>query len=204
MKRSLVRRAPAILAAPSWILFGAALGLGCTYQRYVTETPRSATEQLLVHRAAERALDALTWPDLEGRAVAVEVAALNGADAPYAQALAEARARTLGARVVALEQAEWVLVLLAGGLGTASRNTSFGVPALPIPGGSTPEIPFARVLKQRGYAQLRLVAHDRSGASVADSEGVLGRASFETYSLFFLVIRRNDIYPGEQSSFGID
>ncbi len=184
----------AVLAAP-----------GCTYHRYATETPRSSTEQLLVSHAIESAVERLAWPDVAARSVAVETAALNEVDAPYLQAVAETRARALGARVVPREEAELVLLVLAGSLGTASREASFGVPSLPVPGGLvTPEIPFAKILKQRGYARLRLAAYDREGAHVAESAGVLGRASFEIYSLLFFVLRRNDIYPREQLQLGVD
>ena len=57
---------------------------------------------------------------------------------------------------------------------------------------------------QRGYTQLRLVAYDRSGAVVGETETVMGRASFEIYGFLFFAIRRNDIYPGERFQITVD
>jgi hypothetical protein len=195
------RVAAALVLALVWALSI----LGCSYQRYHTETPRSATEQLLLSGAVQRAVAKLEWPDIAGRPVTVETVSLNDSDAPYLNAVAEARARKLGARVVQRDEAEMVLVVLAGSLGTASRQATFGVPSLPTPFGvTTPELPIVSALKQRGYVGLRLVAYDPAGKHVAESPAVLERASFEIHSFLFLVVRQNDIYPGESLSLGMD
>jgi hypothetical protein len=177
---------------------------GCSYKRYTTESARSATEQLLVSGAIERAVTRLEWPEISGRRIAVETVALNSTDAPYLEAAVEARARTLGAYVVPREEAEQVLLVMAGALGTASREATFGVPSVPTPVGMTPEIPVVRVLKQRGYAKVRLLAFKSSGQHVAESPAVLERVVFELYSFLFLAFRRNDIYAGEAGAIGID
>ncbi len=178
---------------------------GCVSTRYQTETPRSATEQLLLSDAIEAAVAELEWPDVSGRAVAVEVVALSAGDASYLAAAAEARLAAAGAQLVDPGEAQLLLVLRAGALGTVSRSASFGIPELPVPGGLvTPSIPFVKALKQRAYVKLRLVGFDGTGVQRASAGPVMARKKFDVYSLFFLVLRRNDIYPGEASSLGID
>lgn len=179
--------------------------LGCVFVRYQTETPRSATEQLLLSGAIETAIDRLAWPELTGHAVSVESVALNPQDAPYLVAVGERHARTLGARVVAREEAELAVQLQAGAIGTASRQSAFGIPSLPTPFGvPTPQITFLGVTRQRGYARVRLVVFDRDGGRVAESPAVLERKSFDVYSFLFLAVRRNDIYPDESFQLGVD
>ncbi len=181
------------------------LGSGCLYQRYQTHSKRSATEQLLLSRAVHQAVARLKLPELAGRRVALETVSLAGPDASYLEGVLVARLRAEGARVVDPGEAELILVVLNGVLGTAGRDLSFGIPPLPLPTGvASPALSLMRVLKQRGYTQLRLVAYDRSGAAAGETETVMGRASFEIYSILFFAIRRNDIYPGERFQITVD
>jgi hypothetical protein len=68
--------------------------LGCSFTRIESYTPRTATEQLLVSQAFERAVQAIDLPDLAGRAVAVEKAMMGSgqefaSDASFAKAMIE-------------------------------------------------------------------------------------------------------------------
>jgi hypothetical protein len=197
--RAKLHRLWVLLVTMPWLL------PGCVSQRYVTQTPRSSTEQLLLSRGIHGALDLLEWPDLTGRKVAVETTALLSTDAPYVQAAVEARARRLGAHVVPRENAQIVLAVLAGSIGTDSRSGSFGIPALPTPFGfATPQIDFVRSVKQHGYVSLALSAFDSEGGFAGEAEPVILRKVFETYSFLFLTFRRNDVYPGKRYSVGFD
>lgn len=99
-----------------------------------------------------------------------------------------------------------LLVVLAGSIGTVSRHSSFGIPALPTPFGmATPEIPFVKVVKEHAYASLRLVSADHAGAQAApEGASVLGRSYFDIYTFLFLAFHHNNIYPGESRSVGSD
>lgn len=194
------KRAAVLLGA----LLAAGPSTGCVYVRYQTQTPRSATEQLLVSRSIERAVEGLELPDVYGKLVSVELASIPGDDAKYLLAELEARLARAGAQVVAVDQAELRVVALVGVIGTAGRSTSWGIPSLPTPFGVTPELPFIKVVKQRGYTRVRVVARDSGGAGVAESEPSLGRASFEVTNYLFVVRSKNEIYPGEENRWGID
>jgi hypothetical protein len=59
-------------------------------------------------------------------------------------------------------------------------------------------------VKQRGWAELRVAAHDRAGASVFQAGPVIERARFEVYSFPLFAVRRNDIYPDEDFQLAVD
>ncbi len=185
------------------ILLMAGSALGCSYQRYITNTARSATEQLLVSQAIERTVAQLEWPAIADRKVAIETVALNESDSVYLKAELNARARSLGATVSPAGDADWIVVAHAGGMGTVERQAEFGVPSLPTPFGVTPSLPFVRIVKQRGYAKVRLVVHDVEGNLVFESPPVMQRTTFDVYGVLFLAFLRNDIYP-EDKAMGVD
>jgi hypothetical protein len=183
----------------------AALGLlvlpACTHTRVTTHTPRTATEQLLVSLSAERAVDALALPGVEGRRVALEVVGVGRGeefytDLPYVQAALEDRLRRDGATLVETpEEAELVVAARVGTLGTTLTQSALGLPSVPIVVGSTPEITFYRSLTQQGYTRLRLAQRDASGATAAEEETVMERARYKFWKIFFLTFHSGDAYP---------
>jgi hypothetical protein len=177
---------------------------GCIYSRHQTNTARSATEQLLLTQSIERAVARLELPEVDDRDLAVETVSLAPDEARYIQAEVEARLRQAGAHVVSPAEAEIIVVVLVSASGTAARELFFGVPPIPLPNGATLGIPLLRVLKQRGYTRLRLVARDSTGAHVLESPPVMERGSFDIYAFLFLALRRNTIYPGEGFDIAID
>ncbi len=178
--------------------------LGCVAVRQVSHTPRTATEQLLVSEAVERAVADLAWPELSGRRISIATVSLVGADADYLRAVAEARARALGARIVEPAEAELRFELLVGMLGTVFREAEFGIPSLPTPFGvTTPSIPFFKAVRQHGWVKLRSTAHDGEGSHRFESDPLVQHTRFDVYSVFFFAYRSNDVYP-DGSGFGID
>jgi len=193
---SFVRRTAVGLGA----LALAGLTAGCiSAAHYTTDTPRSATEQLLVTTAAERAVDRLAWPDVRDRRVAVEVVSPNEKDAGYLKAALEAKARELGGKVVPAEEAEWILAARAGTLGTERRDLALGIPEIPTPFGITPGISFYEHRRQRGWAQVRLAARDADGEMIAAGDTpVLTGAFRSSHRILVLVIDRDDIFLPEE------
>lgn len=182
------------------VLGAAGLVAGCiSSKRHLTDTERSATEQLLVTTATERAVEELTWPALQGRRVAVQVVSpsADAQDADYLRAALEARARALGARVVPEAEADWILATRAGALGTERRELALGVPEIPTPFGITPGISFYTNLRQRGWAKLRLEVRDGAGGTVSASEPVLAGAFRSIHRILVFVIDRSDIFEPE-------
>ncbi|MFQ5513996.1 MAG: hypothetical protein ACE5FG_06110 [Myxococcota bacterium] len=182
----------------------ALVGSGCAYTRYQTETKRSATEQLLLTQSIERAVSLVALPKVKRRAVHVTTISLAPEEAAYLRVELEAKLRLAGAEIVSADEAEIYIDALVAASGTVARRLSFGVPPLPTPFGTTPGLPFLRILKQRGYTRLSLVVREADGASVSRSEPVMARAHFDLFGLLFLAVRHNSIYPGEGFSIGLD
>jgi len=147
----------------------------------------------------------LKLPDIQDRTVAVRVSAIPSPDLPYLQAALEGRLAAAGARIVPEAEAELTVVALTGAVGTVARDASFGLPSLPIPSiGTTPELPFLAVIRQRAWTQTQLFTWDATGALVERSEPVQQSARFDLFNILFFSIRRNEIYPGENGTVAID
>ncbi len=179
---------------------------GCMYARDLTNTDRSSTEQLLLTEAMHDAVERLEIPDVKDQNLALEIVSLAGKENQYLRAQMETRLRQAGAKIVKAEDADAVFILSAGVIGTTSRNMTFGVPSIPL--GSelaTPGIPIVRILKQHGYTKLRLVSFDRvSNAHLFQSKPIVSRRDFDVYGFLFMVVRKNDIYPGTRIQITID
>lgn len=183
----------------STALLAPVLGLalqGCvTATRYRTNSDRSATEQLLVTTATDRAVGALAWPRVAGIGVSIQVASPSGSDAPYLKAAVEAWLGELGARIVPAGSAAATVAVLAGALGTEDLHLGLGLPSLPTPFGLSPPVELLAYDRQRGYAKLRAVARDRSGVTLGASPPVVGRSFRSVFRVLFLSFHRGDISP---------
>ncbi len=103
-----------------------------------------------------------------------------------------------GARVVKPEEAELVAVARVGALGTIARSSQFGIPAISLPPLVTPNIPFVRRSRQRGYAELRLATYGKDGGLIASAGPSLRRTQFDVLTILFLDLYDQDLYPGSQ------
>jgi len=179
---------------------------GCVYNRYLTNTERSATEQLLISESMHDAVARLEIPAVAGIRTAIEIVSVSTEDEAYLRSLIEQKLRRAGAVIVSGKTAQAVYVVQAGAIGTISREATFGIPSVPLgPGLATPSLPFFRILKQHGYTRLRLAGYDQAtGKSLFAGEPVTAQRNFDVYGLFFMVIRQNEIYPGNEIQVTID
>lgn len=188
-------------------LASALLAAGCSYTRVESYTPRTATEQLLVARAFERVMKDVELPDVTGRAVAVEMAMVGAGeefatDAPFAKALVEAAVARNGGRIVGTKEADLVLTAVVSTLATNGRSAMIGLPAASAGVIATPEIPILKVMRERGYARLQLVAREGSGRFLSQSSPIMRKTEFDVYSIFFIAFRSSDIY--DESVVGLE
>ncbi len=182
------------------LLSVALLTPGCLYTRYTSNTQRSATEQLLISTAAQRAVDAVELPEVSGRRVSVRVVGLGHIDKDYddleyLRTALEQRLLRAGGIVAKREAAELRMTAMVGSIGTAERHFTLGTQVLGFG-------VFA-IAKQHGYTKLSLLTQDASGRIVADSPPVIERAYVDIYELMMVVWRDDDIYP-EQWNLAID
>jgi hypothetical protein len=173
---------------------------GCLHQRFHTDSARSATEQLLIAEAAERAVASVELPSVDGRRVALEVVGLGPGkefhqDLPYLQAALQDRLLEEGATIAEAGEADLVMTARVAALGTVAREFTLGIPYL--------NIGIYQNSKQRGYAKLRVVTRDGGGARVAESEPVMESVRHDYLTVMQIIVRKQDIYP-DQWVLGID
>lgn len=139
--------------------------LGCGTTR-TSDTPRTATEQLLLSQAVDRVLDVMDFSPLAGKDVFVDPAYLEAVDKNYVLSSVREHVFAAGARIKdKAENAEIVVEVRSGALGTDRYERFVGVPQLtllppPLPP-AIPETPFLKRLNQQGVAKLAIYAYAR-------------------------------------------
>jgi hypothetical protein len=173
------------------VLLSALAGCGTTRS---TDTSRTATEQLLISDAVDRAVSDINFRVLAGRKVHLDPQFLkvaNPVDHQFAdnQYLTSTLRQHLLASGCVLEEkredADFIVEVRSGALGTDRHELLYGIPATnlgalaPVPGVPTaiPEIPFAKRTSQRGVAKLAVFAYERATGEPVWQSGVSQYAS---------------------------
>jgi hypothetical protein len=206
------QRAARLLAVlPSPFLLSVALAAGCGTTR-MTDTQRTATEQLLVSNAIDQAVGQLDVRPLAGKPVYFDPQYLDGTvDRGYL--ISSLRQHLLANGCQLLEErsrAAYVVEARSGGVGTDRHSLLVGIPQTTVPailpGQPTqiPEIPFAKKTDQNGVAKVALFAYNRQTGQPVWQSGlvqslstsrdmwVLGTGPFENGT-----IRKGTEFAGE-------
>lgn len=145
----------------------------------MTDTKRAGVEQLLVSNAIDSSLDKIDFDCLSGATVFVDQQYLDCSDDKYIVASVRQRAFQAGCRLVdKATEADVVLELFSGAVGTDRAEGFIGTPAISVPGPfpvALPEIKLFSQTTQYGTAKLGLVAYDVKSKR-ALSSGALARA----------------------------
>jgi hypothetical protein len=181
------------------LLFTTLLIAGCTSSK-TTTTARTATEQLLLSTATDRALKDGGLEVFAGRKVFVDVTYFDSYDSKYVEGTirdALSRAGTLLADNAT--NCDVIVEARSGALAIDESDTLFGIPSmtLPIPlagSAKTPEIAFYKSVRQRSVAKFALVAYVRASRAHVFSSGPLDGKSFDKHSRFlFIAWTRTDV-----------
>jgi len=165
------------------ILLGIVFLSACTTQ-VQTNPQRSATEELLISAAADRAANDMSIAVPEGSTVFIDAANFGSPDGKYAVAAIRANLLRHHLKMVEKrEQAKVVVNLRAAALSTNQNETlvgipSFGVP-VPLSSGSLtiPELALYKDSDQEGIARFAATAYDaKTGRSIAEAEPKFGLA----------------------------
>ena len=172
---------------------------GCATVR-TTDPPRTATEQFLMSKAADQAIDQLSASALRDRKVYVEMHYLTAATQPsddFSFLVGELRSKLLlnGVRLVNdRDKAQIVLEVRSGGLGIDRYDQLIGIPSILFSGGSnalgsapfaTPELAIVKSTRQKGYASVAFVAYwNDTGELISSSGPFLGRTLREDFWFF--------------------
>ena len=164
------------------ILLACALWAGCGTTRW-SDTQRTATEQLLISDAIDRAVSELDFDVVAGKKVYLDTAPIKQTvDAGYL--ISTLRQQLLAAGCLVKDkpdEADYVVEVRAGAVGTDRRDLLFGIPAAKIPAvgpmqgapSSIPEIPLATKTEQHGVAKIAVFVYNRHTGRPVWQSGVI-------------------------------
>jgi hypothetical protein len=175
---------------------------GCVTNRE-TDTPRTATEELLISDAADRAAQAITESMPSGSKLFLDTSNFEATDGKYAiAAIREALLRRNDLLVDKKTAADEVVEIRSGALATNDHEVLVGVPSFTVPvplSGSftTPKLALYDRTTQLGVAKFAAVATDaKSGALIAASAPQYGFShSTKHIVLLFFSWTDNDLIP---------
>jgi len=179
---------------------------GCVTVR-VTNPPRTATEQLLVSSAADRAADQLHFMLPRGTRIFVDVhnfTAANGDDAKYAAATIEDRLLLQGLAIMpGPKEADVVVALRSGALSINADKILIGIPSLPLPVPfaatviATPEVAFFSWDAQKGIAKFAATSYGARDGSLRSSTGSVIGVAKHNKKIILLIFSstRNSLEP---------
>jgi hypothetical protein len=186
-----------------------ALLSGCGTTRS-SDTRRTATEQLLVSTAVDRAINDIDLAWLAGKDVYFDAQYLDvghaqlpsgGGEANYVAS--ELRQHILAAGAVLKdrrEDATYVVEARAGAIGTDRHEVIIGFPSgrVPLAGVDTPEMALAKATSQRGIAKIALFAYNRRTGQAVWQSGMFPQQSTgrDTWFAGIGPFQRGTIYDG--------
>ena len=199
-----------ISAFMALILAMVALG-ACTTTRE-TSPQRSATEQLLISTAVDRAVERMDLKIPQGTKVFLDAEQLEGSDGKYATGAMKDRLLRGGANLVADRgKADAVVEIRAGALSIDDKQTLFGIGSFDVPvplAGQAAKIPEIALYKQKervGVAKIAAIGYSTADGKLIESTGPQFGYSHEDEKvlLFFFSWRSSDL-PKEESGTLLD
>ena len=191
-----------------WLLacFAAMLLAGCGTTRW-TDTSRTATEQMLISDAVDRAVSDIDFTALQGRDVYLDSRFIFGSvDDRYIISTLRQHMFASGCIIKDKpEDAAFIVEVRTGAVGTNRNDILFGTPstqlpslggAAPVGGAVIPEIALFKRTSQQGVCKVAVFAYDRisgspvwqSGSRHVDSKSrdvwVLGAGPFQSGSIY--------------------
>jgi len=168
---------------------------GCGTRTF-TNTDRAAIEQLLLSGAVDKALEQLDVPQVAGNKTYIDFANLKCVDIEYVKAAMRARFSKMGALLVAeVNDADYIVEIASGTVGTEYKSFIVGIPSLPVPGlpTPTPELALAKSIEQSGIVKLLVFVRSNKGKFIS-SERYYGKMERdETFILWFRSQPKDDI-----------
>lgn len=188
------------LLVPAMLVLLIATGCASTRQ---TQPPRTATEQLLISKAAEDAADNLWLASLRGASIFLSDERFDSFDKAYAVGAIRAELVRRGAFLVdERSRAEVLVEVRSGALSiNKSDNLILGLPSIELPVPFTtalrlPEIPLLKREHQSGIAKFALLAYDtRTGALVGSTGPVYGESYLTRWRILLIPWTRTDLRP---------
>jgi hypothetical protein len=149
------------------------LGAGCT-STTTSNTARTAKEQMLLSNAVDQSLAKVDFTPLSGQRVFIEEKYLDCVDKGYVLgSIRHQVMRSGGTLTAAADDADVIMEIRSGGVGTDTTDAFIGIPEITLPGMLTlPEIRFTERKTQYGYSKLGLVLMDAKTKTVLGDGGM--------------------------------
>ncbi|MCA9047171.1 MAG: hypothetical protein KDA89_00485 [Planctomycetaceae bacterium] len=160
--------------------------LGCA-STVTSNTPRTAKEQLLLSNSVDQALDKVDFTPLHSHRVFIDEKYLESVDKPYIVGSVRHRALRAGAVLAdKVEDADIVMEVRSGGVGTDTSESYLGTPEIALPGMLTvPEIRLVERKTQFGYSKIGLVTYDaKSKQSLGDGGVSMAQSDDSNWFMF--------------------
>jgi len=188
-----------VLRAAGFALMAAVFTYGCVSGR-ITDTPRTAVEELLLSTACDRAVEQMDVSTLAGKKVFLDTATLEAYDKGYVVGTVADHLNTHGALLTdSKDEAEVVVALRSGALAIDRNDSLIGIPEgeLPVPLAGTirtPELAFFKKISQTGVSKLALHAYDlATGRHVLSVGPASATAFYNRWALLFMGWSTTDI-----------
>jgi hypothetical protein len=172
---------------------------GCA-SSLVTNPPRSATEQLLLSSAADRAMAFVDLDIFAGRTVYLDLTYFDSYDSKYAEGeIRDALFRAGALLVDKTTNADVIIEARSGALAIDNDTVLFGIPnmSVPIPLSvpiEIPEIALYKTQTQHSYAKFALLAYvNRSRTHIYSSGPLDGKAYHDYHKILFISWVATDI-----------
>jgi hypothetical protein len=192
----------------AWAPVGLALAVGACASTSETYPSRTATEQLLVARAADRAVEGLTLPILAGSRVFVDSAFFQAENAAYAVSAIRAALSESGYSLAPSKaEADAVFELRAGALSLEQMRRVFGLPEMRVPINdsfnvvSVPELSLYSRRDRVGVAEFSGFLYEpKTGAPLGAVVPMTGQFRIRSHKLLMIVAwGQQSIDPGERN-----
>ncbi len=188
---------------------GACALVGCGTTRS-TDTARTATEQLLISDAIDRAVQSVHFGVLAGQTVYLDDSEMGDVvDREYL--VSTLRQHLLASGCILRnrrDEADFVVEARVGAIGTDRNDLLFGIPAtnvpqiLPLQGvpSAIPEVPLAKRRDQRGIAKIAVFAYHRATGNPVWQSGIAHTesSSNDVWILGAGPFQRGTIYDGTE------
>lgn len=184
-----MNRPTAITAAVALVLFAA----GCA-QSVTTNPPRSATEQLLLSTAADRAIARMSFESFAGKRVYCDTSYFDSYDSKYVMgAVRDALSRAGALLASDILKSDVIVELRSGAFSLDGNESLVGFPktGAPVPlGGAVqlPELALYKSTKQDSVAKFAVLAYTTESRTNFYSSGpMIGKSYNHYYKLLGLV-----------------
>jgi hypothetical protein len=167
-----------------------ATAFGCATMKH-SDTARTGVEQLLISTAADKALDKVDLRPIAQAKVFLETKYLDCVDKNYIIVSMRQRLMRSGCTLVEkIEDAQVVVEVASGGVGTDRNELFLGTSEIPLPPPSPVSIPRLALMERKraiGTAKIAVLAYDaKTKAAVINNGYALARADHRTTNLLGL------------------